>query len=193
MENWSEEGTIKRVGLLLLLRRTRELSPYVRAKPVFHTIWEVASLSLSHLFNWSDSSGAGKVLRRHIYLLRWMSSVKSCSMCLSCLCCLAVRCGIPFLPCGMSYALRLLASRTAILSHLGRLPSQQEKLFSPCALFLSVLAAFHRTFADSTLSNQHHRKAIQRYQTLYVVQCSCATWVEVKTLCSSWTESVLGK
>lgn len=85
MENWSEEGTIKRVGLLLLLRRTRELSPYVRAKLVFHTIWEVASLSLSHLFNWSDSSGAGKVLRRHIYLLRWMSSVKSCSMCLSCL------------------------------------------------------------------------------------------------------------
>lgn len=49
VENWSEEGTIKRVGLLLLLRRTRELASYVRAKPVFHIVWEVASLSLLHL------------------------------------------------------------------------------------------------------------------------------------------------
>lgn len=51
VENCAEEGAIKRVGLLLLLTRTQELSSYVRAKPVFHTVWEVASLSLSHLFN----------------------------------------------------------------------------------------------------------------------------------------------
>lgn len=166
VENWSEKGTIKRVGLLLLLRRTRELSSYVRAKPVFRTVWEVASLSLSHLFNWSDTSGAGQVLRRNAYLWKWMSSVKWCSICFSCLCCLAVVCGNSFLSCRKSYSLRLLASQTSILSHRGRLPSQQEKWFSPCTLFLSVLAAFHCTSADSTLSNQHHRKAIQSYQTL---------------------------
>lgn len=75
VENWPEEGTIKRVGLLLLLRRTQELSSYVRAKQVFHTVWEVASLSLACLFNWSDTSGAGQVLRRNTYLLKWVSSV----------------------------------------------------------------------------------------------------------------------
>lgn len=96
------------------------------------------------LSNCSDASGAGKVLQEE--------RLPSEDVC-SCLCCLAVACGMSsFLPRGKSYALGPLASQTAVLSHLGRLPSQQEKLFSPRTSFLSVLAAFHCTFTDSTLS-----------------------------------------
>lgn len=94
----------------------------------------------------------GRRCRRKASPLRGMSSVKRCSLCSSCLCCLAVACGTSSsLPCGKYYTLRLLASQTNVLSHLRRLPSQQEKLFSPHTSFLGVLVTFHCTFTDSTL------------------------------------------
>lgn len=160
VENWSEEGTIRRVGLLLLLRRTQELSSYVSTKPVFHTLWEVASPSLSRLFNWSDTSGAGQVLRRNTSLLKWVCSVKWCSMCSSCLCSLEVVWFLLFI------LWEVVCSQAVSFSDChpvppGQTPFPTGSYFLLKVIFLSVLAAFHCTFADSTLSNQHHCKAIQ--------------------------------
>lgn len=167
VENWSEEGTIKRVGLLLLLRRTRDLVSYVRAKPVFHIVWEVASLSLLHLIC-HLRSWAGP---QEEYLPFEMDEL--CAVVLHVLL-------LSLLPGSYPWYLlftlwEVICPQVVAISGChpvppGRLLSWQEELFSPCTLFLSVLAAFCCTFADSSLSDEHHHKAVQSYQTLL-----CAT------------------
>lgn len=193
VENWSEEGAIKRVCLLLLLRRTQELSCYVRAKPVFHSVWEVASLSLSAcsidltpLVLGRPSGGTPT------FWSGW-----------------ALWNGVPCAsPVSAAWKLCVVSSFYLVGSHMpsgcwyislpccptwaGSLPNRKS-YFLLVPYFWACLPPFTIPSLTALCLINITTKPFRVTKLCYVLQCSCVNWIKVKTLSSSWAESVLRK